>query len=277
MAANDIDFKNAGDIGEFLSLWLRNPLLAPPHQEVFDRYYWSYRRHFGPRMKRAYAEQIKEVNEIVQSRPNARVLEIGFGLGTESLWLSTQGAQVVAIDILKEFKEAAEHRKAILERSIGRDLNCIFRCVPLLLLDEEAAFDVIWLEQTFHHLEPRNESTEKIVSLMKPGGHVVVSEVNALNPFIQLQLFIARGTSMYFTHIDEEGRRILVGRERITTADRLGRAFERLDVERRKVRYFRVFPNHRFFERFGQLESWLSHRQLAPLKTHFNYVGRRRG
>jgi SAM-dependent methyltransferase len=102
----------AKTIGDFLSVWLENELLESPHQEVLEEYYWSYRRYFGERMRAAYSEQIKEALELVQAQRGARVLEVGFGLGTESLWLAMQGVNVVAIDILANFKEAATRRKA---------------------------------------------------------------------------------------------------------------------------------------------------------------------
>jgi 2-polyprenyl-3-methyl-5-hydroxy-6-metoxy-1,4-benzoquinol methylase len=265
------------NIGDFLSCWLENRFLEPPHQEVFDKYYWSYRRHFGQRMREAYSEQIREAIELTKGRPGAKVLEIGFGLGTESLWLSMQGANVVAIDILGDFEKAARRRKEILEQDIGQPLSCEFRRTSVMDLDDEEVYDVIWMEQTFHHLEPREAVADKIVSLIKPGGHLVVSEVNALNPFMQFQLFIARGTNMYFTHVDEEGKEILIGRERIVTAQRLKHIFAKRHVYCKNVRYFRIFPNHPMFDKFGRVEKLLTRNWLAPLQSHFNYVGQRKG
>jgi 2-polyprenyl-3-methyl-5-hydroxy-6-metoxy-1,4-benzoquinol methylase len=278
-AANNIEsqLKEAKNIGDFLSFWLGNRLLGQPHQEVFDQYYWSYRRHFGERMRDAYSEQIREAIELIKGRPGAKVLEIGFGLGTESLWLSMQGADVVAIDILGDFEKAARRRKEILEQHMGQTLKCEFRRTSVMDLDDEEAFDVIWMEQAFHHLEPREAVVDKIVSLIKPGGHLVVSEVNALNPFMQFQLFIARGVNMYFTHVDEDGKEILIGRERIITAQRLKHIFSKRHVYCRNVRYFRIFPNHPMFDKFGRMEKMLARNWLAPLLTHFNYVGQRKG
>ena len=134
---------------------------------------------------------------------------------------------------------------------------------------------MIWMEQTFHHLEPREAVLDKIVSLTKPKGYIVVSEVNALNPLMQLQLFLARGTNMYFSHVDEDGKEILIGRERIITARMLKQIFAKRHVFCEKIRYFRVFPNHPVFDKLGQLEKSLSRNWLAPLLTHFNYVGQR--
>ena len=111
----------AKNIGDFLSFWLENRLLDPPHQEVFDKYYWSYRRHFGQRMRDAYSEQIKEAFEFVKSHPGAQVLEMGCGLGTESLWLAMHGANIVAVDVIGSLIKAARRRKEILEHYQSED------------------------------------------------------------------------------------------------------------------------------------------------------------
>lgn len=47
------------NIDDFLSFWLANRLLDLPHQEVFDKYSWSYRRHFGKRIRMVPSELIK--------------------------------------------------------------------------------------------------------------------------------------------------------------------------------------------------------------------------
>ena len=87
MTAKD-NLMGARTIDEFLAVWLRNRLPDPVHQDVFDKYYWSYRRHFGARIRLAYSEQIREAVQLVQRQPGLAVLEVGFGLGTESLWLA---------------------------------------------------------------------------------------------------------------------------------------------------------------------------------------------
>ena len=74
-----------GGIAEFLAWWFAEPRLPTSEQAVLESYYTSFRRSFGPRMRRLYAAQVREAEELVRAAPGLTVLEIGCGLGTESL------------------------------------------------------------------------------------------------------------------------------------------------------------------------------------------------
>jgi 2-polyprenyl-3-methyl-5-hydroxy-6-metoxy-1,4-benzoquinol methylase len=186
------------------------------------------------------------------------------------------GANVVAVDVIGSLIKAARRRKEILEELLGRSLQCEFRHASVMDLDETDSYDVIWMEQAFQHLEPREAVVKKTVSLTKLGGHIIISEVNALNPLMQIQLFIARGMKMHFTYVDENGRETVMGNERIVTARWLKRLFESHNVHCENIRYFRIFPNHPVFNNLSRVEKLLARRWLAPLQTHFNYVGQRK-
>lgn len=103
----------------------------------------------------------------------------------------------------------------------------------------------------------------------------MISEANALNPLIQLQLFLARGRNKYFNYIDDDGNETVIGHERILTAPKLKRILERHNVYCKKIRYFRVFPNRKIFNRLFKIEKLLGRKWLAPVLTHYNFVGQR--
>jgi len=138
---------------------------------------------------------------------------------------------------------------------------------------------VIWLEQAFHHLEPREVVTEKIADLLKPGGHVVFQESNALNPFIQALLFRHRGFKTII-HSNRGGKRYSYGNERILSARSLARSMAKVGVDKKSVRYFRCFPANRFFDRLFGIEKFMVALQasgiVAPIFTHYNLVAQRR-
>ncbi len=268
------DLVEAGDIAAFLSSWLANDLLEGDAGATLEAYYQSAKRSFSGRMRRYYRNQIREAEAFVAERPQCQVLEVGCGLGTESLWLALKGANMTAIDVRPERIACARARQQVLERRLERPLACTFDCASLLDLDIARPYDLIWMEQTFHHLEPREAVLDRIAGLLVPGGHVVVSEANALNPFLQVQLFCRRGLPRVVTLANENGRTHAYGDERVESAGALESAFAKRGLNCLALRHFRIFPNHPAFDRFSGLEARLEGRAPAPLFTHFNYVCR---
>jgi SAM-dependent methyltransferase len=267
-------FAQAPDIAAFLAIWLEErALLQGAAAQTFDSYYASFRRAFPSRMRRFYRDQIAEAGALVH--PGRRLLEIGCGLGTESLWLALKGAHVMAVDVREDRLAAARERHAVLQRELGRDLFCHFSHASVLDLPEHATFDLIWMEQTFHHLEPRADVVRKIARLLAPGGHVVISEANAWNVPLQAQLLLRRGLPRVEMLDMGEGRKHPYGVERITTAAAIRAAFAGEGVRPLTVRHFRMFPNHGLFDLLAPLEAAASLKGLPFLYTHFNYVGER--
>ena len=268
-------FSAAPNIAEFLEIWLSNDLLDHESAQVFSAYYASYLKSFSPRMRGFYGGQIREVEDVLARKPGVSILEVGCGLGTESLWLALRGAMVRAIDIRQDRVNTAKARQLILEREIGRAVTCTFNQGTFLDVDSRESFDIIWMEQAFHHLEPRRDVVQKTSDLLKPGGYLIISEANALNPLLQLELFIRRDVPRVATQEGPDGEHLPYGVERVTTAGGLTRMFERVGVRRVSVRHFRMFPNRPVFDRFAGIENSLASNALAPLLTHFNYVGQK--
>lgn len=256
-------------IDDFLDFWLRHNPLTGRDREVFDRYYTSYRQNFSPYIRHHFANQSREIVGEIRARRNPRLLEVGAGCGTESLWFALSGARVTAIDIATDRLAVARARRAWLNDRRSEPLDASY--VEASLFDYEPAegFDIIWLEQAFHHLEPRTQVYQRLAHLLAPQGTVIISECNAWNPPMQLQLFLRRGfkTRTHFT--DPRGRLIEYGNERITTPGALGRGLEKVGLRVRSIRPFRMLPNS------NPPASWLSVerslvRALPFLATHFN-------
>ena len=156
----------AGTIDQFLAWWLANAVLPAAEQKTFDHYYRSYRRRFGPYVRRYYARQSRELVELIRARTAPRVLEVGCGCGTESLWASIQGGDVTGIDIDPDLQAVAKARRAFIEHETGETLASEFRRTSVLDADETKPFDIIFLEQSFHHLEPRADGVAKLARLV---------------------------------------------------------------------------------------------------------------
>ena len=268
-------FLAAQNISDFLSIWLTNRLLPPAEQQVFDTYYASFRRNYSRRLCGFYDSQTEEVMALIAANQGLRLLEIGSGCGSESLWFALHGAVVTGLDLKADRVSVAKRRLEVLACETGNAIPCTFKQASLFDFEKSDPFDVIWLEQAFHHLEPRDAVIDRIVELLGPGGHLVVSEANALNPLLQIQLLLRRGLRTVSSYEDEEGRVHPYGNERIITAAGLRGAFARRGIGCLSIRHFRVFPNRAAFDGLAWLEKGLSRNCLAPMTTHFNYVGRR--
>lgn len=263
-------------IADFLDWWLRHDVLAEPHASVFNGYYQGYRKHFGPHVRHHYSDQSRELVELIEARPGARLLEVGGGCGTEAIWFALKGAKVLAVDVNAERLDVARARQAIVEEGIGRKLDLEFRLCSLFDLEGESLFDLVWMEQAFHHVEPREQVYPTLARLVSPGGHVVISEANGWNPLLQLVLFRRRGFTMIVDRIAPDGTRILYGNERITIPSILSRGFAGAGFEQQAVRYFRALPNAAISDRLMGVERAIPG-FAAPLFSHYNYVGRRTG
>lgn len=261
-------------ISAFLQFWLQNNPLKQPERQVFDRYYEGYRRRFSKYIQHHFSEQTREVTDAIQNASTPRLLEVGAGCGTESLWFGLLGARVVAIDVMEDRLAVARARMAWLRENLDTSLDVDFQQSSLFEFLPQHNFDVIWMEQTFHHLEPREKVCPKLFNLLNPGGVLIISEANAWNPLLQLQLFLRRGFKTKTVFVDSDGKHIEYGNERITSPSALRRHLQRAGFQVTKIRSFRILPNSNPPAAWLKIEAAIL--KLFPLlSTHFNLVARK--
>lgn len=265
-------FLEAETAADFLAVWLEHKLLSPASQKLVDDYYRNFRGLKSERIRYWYNEQVRELEQF--AKPGTRVLEVGVGTGTEFTWLAFKGASVVGIDAFRHCVNSANERLGILRSRIGRALDASVHLTPLETFKDEEGFDVIWMEQVFHHLEPRAQVVEKIASLLRPGGRVILSEANALNPLLQAQLFRARGFKMIIEAKTDYGT-VLYGNERVLACGVLAKWLRSVGIEQETARYYRIFPSHPIFEKAFRMERAITSQWLAPIYSHYNFVGRK--
>lgn len=264
---------------DFLAAWFDcMQQLDDDARNQFGRYYAGYLKRFDPYMRASYDRRLEPL--LRHAHPGTRVLEVGSGCGSESLLMALRGCDVTGLELHKQRLHTARQRLALLEDARG-PLSCRFLDGSLfdddLDLGDAEGFDLIWMEEVFHHLEPRGRVAERIAELTRPGGLVVIAETNALNPLVQLSLLRARGLPKVRTFTDDGGRERQYGVERVTSARRLARLFEDRGFETEWVRHERLFPNlgvapHALMT----LERGLKFLPRFSF-VHFSYVARRTG
>ena len=231
---------------------------------------------FPERVKHFYDSQLREVLALIARMDSPRVLEVGCGTGTESLWMALKGALVEGIDLQGSRLAVAEARKRIIQSGLDRDLRVSFQRSSILTYEATELYDVVWMEQAFHHLEPRDEVIERVRALLRPGGHVVISESNGRNLALQLQLLRARGLRTVKTYMDEDGVEHPYGDERVLSGAKISKLFRLEGFELESLRHYRIFPNHPIFDRLLWLEKQAP-RNCSPLYSHYNFVARKLG
>jgi len=138
-------------------------------------------------LKYYYAQQTAELMYIIKLLENPAILDVGCGCGTESLWMAYNDSTVKGIDVREDRLAVARKRKSIIEQRLDREITCTFENRSLLDLSKSNKFDIIWMGQTFHHLEPRNNVFDKLAELIKKNGYIIISESNAWNPAMQFR------------------------------------------------------------------------------------------
>lgn len=263
---------------EFLRWWFANAQrhgLAADYAKLYAHY--SQAPDAIPYVWQHFRRRMRLLAGLMS--PDKRMLDIGCGLGTEVLWASLRGVRAVGLELHRLSLDIAQRRKAILTDELGVGLPCEFRYQNVFEVLVGERYDIIFLREAFHHIEPRTEAVAKIAELLAPGGHLIIEEPNGWNPLIQLRLFKIRGRRTVVIKTDpENGRQYPFGNERITTPGNLARLFAPHGIAMEHV-YFRILPTVLArigcFTRAAQaVEPILEHLPLAaPLFLHYSCHG----
>lgn len=101
-----------------------------------------------------------------------QILDIGCGIGRESAWLSSHGADVVGMDLSPGMIDVAiQHSPAI-----------DFRVGNIEALDFHDDFDIVFCQAALHHLPRVEMAIGRIYEALKPDGLFLCQEPMADNP-----------------------------------------------------------------------------------------------
>ncbi len=109
-----------------------------------------------------------------------RVLDFGCGPGSFLLPLSSMCAEVIGVDISYNFVRTANETAARLGLKNVRALHV----PPSELPFEDDSFDAILLVDVLHHLEAPDDTLERLLRVLKPGGRLLIFEPNNFNPLL---------------------------------------------------------------------------------------------
>jgi SAM-dependent methyltransferase len=126
--------------------------------------------------------------------PGARVLELGCGTGEFTRRVVPAGARVVALDLSGDLLAKARAKIGAAARFV--------RASAHVLPFADASFDVVYGCSVLHHLDVE-VALREVRRVLRPGGRLVFSEPNLVNPQVFLMFKVARLKPHYGVSPDE--------------------------------------------------------------------------
>lgn len=126
--------------------------------------------------------------------PAARVLELGCGTGEFTQRVARAGARLVALDLSGELLARARDK-------IGKGASFL-RANAHVLPFSDASFDAVYGCSVLHHLDAEIALRE-VRRVLRPGGRLVFSEPNLMNPQVFLMFKVERLKPHYGVSPDE--------------------------------------------------------------------------
>ncbi|MGP3954890.1 class I SAM-dependent methyltransferase [Nonomuraea sp. 3N208] len=107
-----------------------------------------------------------------------RILDAGCGRGELAAALMRRGHQVTAIDISQEAVEAARAAGVLAVRAdiVKYPDSADDGSAPVSYYDGGSLFDVVVMSLALHHMHPLEAALDRVLSLLVPGGLLVVDE-----------------------------------------------------------------------------------------------------
>lgn len=163
-------------------------LLAHPH-DYYGRYLDARSRDY---VNQAVLPRVADGIEYlgILERPGIRVVDVGCGLGMQSLILASLGASVVGLDVREESIALCRKRQAYYEREIGTRLDLEFRREDfgkIRRADFAYRFDALFSMSAFSYIKPLHQAVATASWILDDNARVFLYEQNALNALDRLK------------------------------------------------------------------------------------------
>ena len=116
-------------------------------------------------------------------QPEMKVLDIGCGIGTISLYVANKGNEVLGIDISEKAVNAAQKSAEILGVK-----NASFKAINFLDTDLQEKFDFIIFNNVIEHLPDDESAPQKIYKLLEMDGILFLSTCLDSDPLHRLKI-----------------------------------------------------------------------------------------
>jgi SAM-dependent methyltransferase len=248
----------------------------PPHlpggeREAFVRYYQRLpKAGDGPAMRRFLRGQWRGdagwVSRWLAARRAPRVLDAGSGFGTFSMLYASVGAEVVGVDLRPDRLDAAERRLAFHRERTGIDLAVRYQRGDLTR-EWPGTFDLVWVYNALSHIDPLDPFIAGARDHLRPGGVLVVGDINGAHPEHLARLATLR-EEVHQTYVAPDGERHAYAVERPFPPGELRRIMERNGL--------RVRRHELYWRGMAQVPDVVHRVAMAPLQRAW-WLGARFG
>jgi len=114
-------------------------------------------------------------------RDQPAVLDAGSGFGTFAMLFAAVGADVTAVDLRPDRLQAAEQRLAFYRRTTGEPL-AVRNLRADLTREWDRKVDLVWVYNALSHIDPLDPFLQAVRDHLKPGGVLVVGDINGAHP-----------------------------------------------------------------------------------------------
>lgn len=169
--------------------------LEPGTKEFYEHVDRSRYEEYAPWMK-------STLN--FSSYPGQKVLEVGFGMGTDLFQFACAGSNVTGIDLSPTHLDIAKKRFSL----YGRDADLRLADAENMPFDNET-FDVVYSFGTLHHTPNANKAMGEIHRVLKPGGFAIIGVYHKYSAFF---LFHVLGPYFWYLRFLRESYRRTLSR-----------------------------------------------------------------
>jgi len=138
------------------------------------------------------------------AREQPRVMDAGCGFGNYSMLFATAGAEVIGADLRPDRLDAARRRLEHYTQSTGIALPVRYERADLTR-EWGAPVDLVWVYNALSHIDPLDTFLRAVRDHLRPGGVLVVGDINGAHPQ-HLRRLAALRTEVHQEYVAPDGR-----------------------------------------------------------------------
>lgn len=139
------------------------------------------------------------------ARERPQVLDAGSGFGTFAMLYAAVGAEVSAVDLRPDRLQGAAERLEFYRRSTGEALP-VRNLRADLTREWDRDYDLVWVYNALSHIDPLEPFLAAVRRHLRPGGVLVVGDINGAHPG-HLQRLAALRDEVHQEYVAPDGTR----------------------------------------------------------------------